>query len=42
MHTKGDKTEEWDKFPSEESANIRYEGNLKHCKLCWKKRDGAR
>lgn len=30
---------EWDEFKTEESANIEYEGNLKHCKLCWKKRD---
>lgn len=27
------------KFSSEEDASRHFEGNLKHCKTCWGKRD---
>lgn len=29
----------WNEFDTEENANTEFNGNLKHCVICWRKRD---
>lgn len=39
QHTQGHLADSWPGFHTEEAANTAYAGNLKHCHLCWRRRD---